>query len=65
MLLGLQFAQMTLDFYSAGRTTATIEIPTAPFWIIATSMLLPCIPIQLLVILSLLRDLSPLRTHDD
>lgn len=65
MLLGLQFAQMTLDFYSAGRTTATIEIPTAPFWMIATSMLLLCIPIQLLVILSLLRDLSPLRTHDD
>ena len=65
MLLGLQFAQMTLDFYSAGRTTATIEIPTAPFWMIATSMLLLCIPTQLLVILSLLRDLSPLRTHHD
>ena len=65
MLLGLQFAQMTLDFYSAGRTTATIEIPTAPFWMIATSMLLLCIPIQLLVILSHLRDLSPPRTHHD
>ena len=65
MLLGLQFAQMTLDFYSAGRTTATIEIPTAPFWMIATSMLFLCIPIQLLVILSHLRDVSPLRTQHD
>ena len=65
MLLSLQVAQMTLDFYSTGRTTATIEIPTAPFWMIATSMLLLCIPIQLLVVLTHLRDLSPLRTHHD
>ena len=65
MLLGLRFAQMTLDFYSAGRTTATIEIPTAPFWMMTTSMLLLCIPIQLLVVLTHLRDLSPLRAHHD
>ena len=65
MLLGLKFAQMTLDFYSAGRTTATIEIPTAPFWMITTSMLLLCIPVQLLVALSHLRDLPPLRSRHD
>ena len=65
MLLGLQFAQMTLDFYSAGRTTATIEIPTAPFWMLTTSMLLLCIPVQLLVALSHLHDLSPLRSRHD
>ena len=64
-LLGLKFAEMTLDFYSAGRTTATIEIPTAPFWMMTTSMLLLCIPIQLLVVLTHLRDLSPLRTRHD
>ena len=38
MLLGLRFAQMTLDFYSAGRTTSTIEIPTAPFWMMTTPL---------------------------
>ena len=65
MLLGLKFAQMTLDFYSAGRTTATIEIPTAPFWMLTTSMLLLCIPIQLLVVLTHLRDLPRLRTRHD
>lgn len=64
-LLGLQFARMTLDVYSAGRTTATIEIPTAPFWMMTTSMLLLCIPIQLLVILTHLRDLPRLRTRHD
>ena len=64
-LLGLQFVQMTLDFHEAGRTTATIEIPTALFWMIATSILWLCVPIQLLVVLSRLRDLSPPRgSHD-
>ena len=64
-LLGLQFVQMTLDFHAAGRTTATIEIPTALFWMIATSILWLCVPIQLLVVLSRLRDLSPPRgSHD-
>ena len=64
-LLGLKFAEMTLDFYTAGRTTATIEIPTAPFWMMTTSMLWLCIPIQLLVILTYLRDLPRLRTRHD
>ena len=64
-LLSLQFVQMTLDFHAAGRTTATIEIPTAVFWMIATSILWLCVPIQLLVVLSRLRDLSPPRgSHD-
>ena len=63
--LGLQFVQMTLDFHSAGRTTATIEIPIALFWMIATSILLLCVPIQLLVVLSRLRDLSPPRANHD
>ena len=64
-LLGLQFVQMTLDFHVAGRTTATIEIPTALFWMIATSILWLCVPIQLLVVLSRVRDLSPSRgSHD-
>lgn len=64
-LLALQFVQMTLDFHAAGRTTATIEIPTALFWMIATSILWLCVPIQLLVVLSRLRDLSPPRgSHD-
>ena len=64
-LLGLQFVQMTLDFHAARRTTATIEIPTALFWMIATSILWLCVPIQLLVVLSRLRNLSPPRgSHD-
>ena len=64
-LLGLQFVQMTLDFHAARRTTATIEIPTALFWMIATSILWLCVPIQLLVVLSRLRELSPPRgSHD-
>ena len=64
-LLGLQFAQMTHDFHSAGRTTATIQIPTAFFWMIATSILWLCVPIQLLVVVSRLHDLSPPRGSDD
>ena len=64
-LLGLQFVRMTLDFHAARRTTATIEIPTAVFWMIATSILWLCVPIQLLVVLSRVRDLSPSRgSHD-
>ena len=64
-LLGLQFVQMTLDFHAARRTTATIAIPTAVFWMIATSILWLCVPIQLLVVLSRVRDLSPSRgSHD-
>jgi TRAP-type C4-dicarboxylate transport system permease small subunit len=64
-LLALQFVQMTLDFHAAGRTTATIEIPTALFWMIATSILWLCVPIQLLVVLSRLRDLPLSRTSHD
>ncbi len=64
-LLGLQFVQMTLDFHSAGRTTATVEIPTALFWVIATSILWLCIPIQLFVVLSRLRGVSLSRTNHD
>ena len=64
-LLALQFVHMTLDFHSAGRTTATIEIPTALFWMIATSILWLCVPIQLLVVLSRLRDLPLSRTSHD
>ena len=64
-LLGLQFVQMTLEFHAARRTTATIEIPTAVFWMIATSILWLCVPIQLLVVLSRVRELSPSRgSHD-
>ena len=65
LLLGTQFVQMTLDFHSAGRTTATIEIPTALFWMIATSIMWLCVLIQLLVVLSRLRDLSPPRVGHD
>ena len=65
LLLGTQFVQMTLDFHSAGRTTATIEIPTALFWMIASSILWLCVPIQLLVVLLRLRDLSPPRAGHD
>ncbi len=65
LLLGTQFVQMTLDFHSAGRTTATIEIPTALFWMIASSTLWLCVPIQLLVVLLRLRDLSPPRAGHD
>ena len=65
LLLGTQFVQMTLDFHSAGRTTATIEIPTALFLLFASSILWLCIPIQLLVVLSRLRDLSPPRAGHD
>ena len=65
LLLGTQFVQMTLDFHSAGRTTATIEIPAALFWMIASSILWLCVPIQLLVVLLRLRDLSPPRAGHD
>lgn len=64
-LLALQFVQMTLDFHAAGRTTATIEIPTALFWMIATSILWLCVPIQLLVVVMRLRDLTLTRTSHD
>ena len=64
-LLAFQFVQMTLDFHSAGRTTATIEIPTAIFWMIATSILWLCVPIQLLVVVTRLRDLTLSRTSHD
>ena len=64
-LLGLQFVGMTWEFHAAGRTTATIEIPTAAFWMIAASILWLCVPIQLLVVLSRLRDLSPPRCSHD
>jgi len=62
---GMQYLPRKLDFHSAGRTTATIEIPIALFWMIATSILLLCVPIQLLVVLSRLRDLLPPRASHD
>ena len=52
-LIAWQFILMTGDYFIAGRTTATIEIATGPFWAIATTFVVLCVPAQLLVVTSL------------
>lgn len=49
VLFGWQFIVMTMEFADAGRTTMTVETPTAPWWWVTTAVVLFCIPVQLTV----------------
>jgi len=48
-IIAWQFIDMTFGFAQAGRTTATIEIPIATWWWIATAIMVLCVPVQLYV----------------
>ena len=61
-LLAWQLFLMTGDYFAAGRTTATIELQTGPFWAIATAIMTLCVPAQLLVVATLLQ--AALRSSD-
>lgn len=45
-LLGWQLLLLTLQYAEGGRTTRTIGMPLAPFWILTTAIMLLCIPVQ-------------------
>lgn len=51
ILLAWQFALMTLDYGSSGRNTMTVELPIAPWWWVTTSVIMFCVPVQLLVLI--------------
>ena len=52
IVLGWQFILYCLEVYAAGETTWLLGLSVTPWWIIATALLLLCIPIQLIVVLS-------------
>ncbi|MSO97478.1 MAG: TRAP transporter small permease [Rhodospirillaceae bacterium] len=48
-LLAWQFTALTLLYQEAGRTTSTLEWPTAPVWWIVSALMMACVVVQLWV----------------
>lgn len=46
-LIGWQLVLYTSDLLLSGRTTSHLNLPVAPCWILATTLTLLCIPVQL------------------
>jgi TRAP-type C4-dicarboxylate transport system permease small subunit len=41
-----QFAALTAGYAAGGRTTRTISMPLAPFWVGTTAVMALCVPVQ-------------------
>ncbi len=50
-----QFWILTGNYASAGRSTRTIEMSLAPWWIVTTAIMTLCVPVQVYVVWSWLR----------
>lgn len=58
-LIGWQLTLYTIDLLETGRTTWLLGLPVAPFWMLATGLVLLCIPVQVAaVVLDLARAVS-------
>ena len=51
-ILAWQLVLLTLNYADGGRTTRTIGIPLAPWWWIACTIMLTCVPVQVFVVYS-------------
>lgn len=54
VLMAWQLTLMTFDLAAADRITPTIELAEAPWWMVATGVILACVVLQLLVTAQLL-----------
>lgn len=52
-LMAWQLTLMTFDLAAAGRITPTIELAEAPWWVVATGVMILCAALQLLVTVQL------------
>ncbi len=46
VLVAWQLIEMTQELAAAGRTTPTIEMPVAPWWLVATAIFSMSVPVQ-------------------
>jgi TRAP-type C4-dicarboxylate transport system permease small subunit len=68
LLCGWQFVVRTLLFQDAGRTTSTLEWPTAPVWWLVSLLMAVCVFVQSWVLLECLKAAGrgvPRPTHED
>lgn len=45
-----QFVVMTIDDFASNNTTMTVEAPTWPWWVVATILVICCVPVQAAVL---------------
>ena len=45
-VLAWQFWRLTGDYFAAGRSTRTVEMALAPWWVVTTAVMTLCVPIQ-------------------
>lgn len=50
-LLGWQLVIYSAELLESGETSFILEVPIAPWWIVATALFLFCVPVQLVVVL--------------
>ncbi|MBT3917476.1 MAG: TRAP transporter small permease [Rhodospirillaceae bacterium] len=51
-VVGWQFIVLSTEFFETTETTWVLAWPVAPWWTVATVLLLICIPVQLIVLFS-------------
>ncbi|MBT3988893.1 MAG: TRAP transporter small permease [Rhodospirillaceae bacterium] len=61
VIVGWQFVVLTEEFFVTNEVTWVLAWPVAPWWGIATFLLLLCIPVQAILLLSLLTGRSGVK----
>jgi len=56
VVVGWQFIVLSAEFFETKETTWVLAWPVAPWWTVTTVLLLLCIPIQLLMLISQLKN---------
>ena len=56
-LLAWQLVVYTQELIDSGETSFILEVEIAPWWVAATALFMLCVPVQLVVVATALRDL--------
>ena len=62
-LLAWQLVVYTRELIDSGETSFILEVGIAPWWVAATALFMLCVPVQLVVVATALRDLATGDTH--
>lgn len=57
-LLGWQLAVYTGELARDGETSFILQVPIAPWWVATTALFLLCVPVQVLVLATAIRNLA-------
>jgi TRAP-type C4-dicarboxylate transport system permease small subunit len=63
-LVAWQIILFTIDLHVRGQTTWVMQIPSAPWWVVASFFMVLCVFAQLIVVVTLLHRAANRRTID-